>query len=151
MPLITTSVNADKITYKDAVDLLAQIGAKGVPIANLSEEISEGGSLVYVPVTDPNWGPGDGSPGTFYALVWGKFQDVAAINKLMRGPLPWLGKFTDLASISFYTDSAPLTKALAMQAVDALETDVLNKAFALTIALDPAAPDTIGSVPRLVK
>lgn len=151
MPLKTTSVNTDKITYKDAVDLLQQLGSKGVPVANLSEEIAEGGALVYVPVTDPNWTVGDDTPSTYYATVWGKFQDVASISALMRGTLPWMNKFVNLASIAFVTDSPPLTAALALQAVDALTgvADLLNKQLALNVTLDPTMPTVVGSVPRI--
>lgn len=138
MPLKNPVIVTDRIKFTTAADLLSRLQSKGVPVAGLSEEVSEGDGLVYVPVTDPNW-EDDGQSHVFYASIFGKFQDVASVYSLMTGVGENLSKFLNLAAESFVTDSANLTKALAFQAVDALP-GVLTSANAALDLGYPAAP-----------
>jgi hypothetical protein len=120
MPLKTTNTNTDVILYTDAKKLCDALASKGVPVTSLSEEIPEGGSFVYVLVTDPNWADDD-APHIFYASIWGKFQDCSSVNILMNSTsMTWLNKFISLASIAFENDSIPLTQSLAITAVENL-------------------------------
>lgn len=153
MPLKTTTVNNDLITFAAAQAICNGLSSKGVPVSGLAEEIAEGGSLVYVEVTDPNW-VDDGAPHVYYASIWGKFMDISTVAATLgNSALPWLNRYINLASVAFETTSEDLTNFLALQAIDNLTgvaagiSGLLSFSSPVWTPAPAPAPSTVGSVP----
>jgi hypothetical protein len=75
MPLKPPAPSPQLINFTTMQAILGQITKAGVPVANIREVDNEGGSMVAVAITDPNFEPDNGTY-QYLANVFGTQTDI---------------------------------------------------------------------------
>lgn len=125
----------DTIRYTVAQKDVTGLIVLGVPVSDLSEELSINGELQYIPVSNTEMWMDDGTPGIYYAKIWGKFVDMRRTHDFLNDKtLTPLSRLLKVATVSFETDSQALTLSQALAAIDDLPeiAGAINGVSALT-------------------
>jgi hypothetical protein len=127
MALKPTTPSAQLITFKAAIDVIAKLQSKGVPVSNMREILPTG---QIVSTSDPNWFD-DGTTSQYVATIWGADLELGlVVIQLGKGGF---NNFLDLAVTAFETSVPTLTQENALNAILSLPgiTASLDAALAL--------------------